>query len=188
LLMQRALRGVPDIQDALDASPVALSAAALLRIARQPTESALLAALNAEVCTKMAPRAPSELTRLRRRVAELEAEVARLRALNETPVIRIASLPDSHERHTYQPGPPLPPSSLPPITSRATKAAWVPREKVRTPEQQAALAVMAGKHRVAAESRIAVAIGLHERMKLDARQAEINAREKAKRGKARRGG
>lgn len=67
---------------AIDAAPVALSAAALLRVSRHATEAAMLVALEAEIGARMAPRPPGALDRLqaendrlRHRVAELEAEL-----------------------------------------------------------------------------------------------------------------
>jgi hypothetical protein len=69
-----------DVQDALAASPVELTAAALLRIARQPNETAMLAAIDAEVCAAIAPKPPTRVERLLERVAELEAEKAELKA------------------------------------------------------------------------------------------------------------
>jgi hypothetical protein len=74
------LREHPAVAEAINAAPVELSAAACLRIVRCSTEAAMLAALEAEVASRIAPKPPSPADRLQQRVADLEAEVAALKA------------------------------------------------------------------------------------------------------------
>lgn len=76
---RRAVGLTADAAEAFHTAPVPLSRAALDRIGRCPPPD-MLAAVHREIAAATGPRRPSELTRLRRRVAELEAENQRLRA------------------------------------------------------------------------------------------------------------
>ena len=67
------------VRNALKAAPVSLGQAAIRRVYRQDNEADMLLALDREITARLAPRGSREMTRLRRHVAELEAENERLR-------------------------------------------------------------------------------------------------------------
>lgn len=138
--MRLGLSSFPDLHDAIAASPVPLSAAAILRIVRHPTETAMLSALEVEVAARLAPKPPSAIERLqaendklRQRVAVLEAEISRIAP-------KVINL----------------------LVTKETGKTDVPPDG-RTPEKQAALKVLADKQAARAAASTAIAIRLAQR-------------------------
>ena len=72
-------RAPAQVEAAIEAAPVSLGQAAIRRIYREKNEAGMFLALDREIAARIAPRGSREATRLRRHVAELEAENQRLR-------------------------------------------------------------------------------------------------------------
>ena len=72
-------RAPAQVEAAIEAAPVSLGRAAIRRIYREKNEAGMFLALDREIAARIAPRGSREATRLRRHVAELEAENQRLR-------------------------------------------------------------------------------------------------------------
>lgn len=82
------------VRDAIRTAPVSLGQAAIKRIFREENEASMLLAFDREIAARLAPRGSREMTRLRRHVAELEAENERLRhALREAGLASAALAP-----------------------------------------------------------------------------------------------
>ena len=67
------------VHEAIRTAPVALTAAKIQRIFRHMTEGATLLTVKAGIAARLAPKPPGAVARVKARVAEQEAGIAKLR-------------------------------------------------------------------------------------------------------------